>query len=73
MRTDTPSQDTLRQLVRATVLASTKDQVYISQAMGISQKHLSQVLTGRVRMSLDMADRILAVCGKRLVLHIVNE
>ncbi len=73
MRNDALSQGTLSQLVRATVLASTKDQVYISQAMGISQKHLSMMLIGRSRMSLDMADRILAVCGKRLALHIVDD
>ena len=73
MRTDTPSQETLRELVQTTVHASTKDQVYISQAMGISQKHLSRMLIGKNRMSLDMADRILAVCGKRLVLNIVND
>lgn len=39
----------------------------LAEAIGCSQKHLSQLLNGQVRMSEDWAARILAALGRQLV------
>jgi hypothetical protein len=36
--------------------------------VGITEKHLSQMLNLKVGINPDIADRILAACGRRLVL-----
>ncbi|GAA0501032.1 helix-turn-helix transcriptional regulator [Streptomyces olivaceiscleroticus] len=60
------AQDALHEQVRAAVKAAGLKQVWIAERLGITPKHLSQLLTGRVPLSLDWADRILALCGKRV-------
>jgi plasmid maintenance system antidote protein VapI len=58
--------DVLRGQIRATIKASGIKQIWIAQQLGVSQKHLSQMLTGRVVLTLDWAQRIAAVCGYRV-------
>lgn len=62
------SDDTsvLRNQIRATIKASGIKQIWIAQQLGISQKHLSQMLTGRVALTLDWAQRIAALCGYKV-------
>ena len=50
----------LRELLRAAVRDSGRKQVWIAQQLGVSTKHLSQMLTGRKELSLGWAQRIAA-------------
>lgn len=56
----------LRNLVRAELRHSGWNQAEIAAELGLSQKHISQVLTGRAGLSVDLAAAILFVCGRRL-------
>ena len=58
----------LRDLVRAELDRASVTQTHIAETLGFSQKHISQVLTGRVGLSVDMAAAILRVVGRRLAL-----
>lgn len=58
--------DDLRTRVRAAVKASGVKQAAIAARLGVSEKHLSQMLTGRVRLTVPWADKILAECGSEL-------
>lgn len=63
-RSPKPSaQDLLLAQVQAAVKNSGLKQTWIAQRLEASEKHLSQLLTGRVEMTLDWAERILALCG----------
>lgn len=55
--------DELRQQLRAAIRASGVKQIWIAEQLGVSQKHLSQMLTGRVGLPLDWAQSIAALCG----------
>ncbi|MGW0312049.1 helix-turn-helix domain-containing protein [Streptomyces flavidovirens] len=64
-------EEVLRIQVRAAL-----DMTHISQAsaarqLGLSTKHMSQMLTGRATLTLDWAEQILALCGMRLVVGLV--
>lgn len=48
----------LRRQVRAAVIASGLKQVWIADQLGITPKHLSQMLTGRATLTLHWADLI---------------
>lgn len=56
----------LRDQIRATIKASGLKQIWIAQQLGVSQKHLSQMLTGRVALTLDWAQRIAVLCGYKV-------
>lgn len=60
--------DRLAVLVWAEVKASGARQVEVAADAGISEKHLSQMFNGKVRMSVGMADRLLGAVGRRLVI-----
>jgi plasmid maintenance system antidote protein VapI len=62
------SSDALASLVWAEVAASGCRQAEVCRAVGISQKHLSEMVNGRAGMSLDLVDRVLAAVGRELVL-----
>jgi transcriptional regulator with XRE-family HTH domain len=64
------SRDALARLVWEAVdaCAQWRWQYEVAAAVGITEKHLSQMAHGKVGMSLAMADRLLAACGRRLVL-----
>lgn len=64
------AQDRLVEQVRAAVRASGLKQRWIAGRLNVSDKHLSQLLTGRVPMTLDWAERILALCGMELVVAV---
>jgi transcriptional regulator with XRE-family HTH domain len=62
------SRDALQSLLWAEVRSSGFRQVEIAAQAGISEKHLSQIMRGTIVGTLDNLDRILAACGRRLVL-----
>ncbi|MFJ6215068.1 helix-turn-helix domain-containing protein [Streptomyces sp. NPDC092296] len=60
----------LRDLVRATLAASGISQASAASRLGLSQKHLSQMLTGRAVLTLPWAERLLDLCGWRLMVSV---
>jgi DNA-binding transcriptional regulator YdaS (Cro superfamily) len=60
------ADDDLRTQVRAALKASGMKQAAIAARLGVTEKHLSQMLTGRVRLPVRWADAILAECGSAL-------
>lgn len=65
------SRGTLADLIAGEIAAAGMTQHHVAQLVGISDKHLSQVVTGRCGMSLDLVDRVLGACRRRLVLATV--
>lgn len=61
----------LRELLAAAIKASGRKQVWIAEQLHISQKHLSQMLTGRVELTLGWAQRIAVLCDHRIDIRIV--
>lgn len=60
----------LHQKVREVVKASGLKQTWMADRLGTSEKHLSQLLTGRAVMTLEWARRIVELCGMELVVSI---
>lgn len=56
----------LRDAIRAHLAETDTTQASLAEQLGISQKHMSQVLRGHVSLSLGMAERISAAIGLRL-------
>ena len=63
--------DSLRIAVRTALHDAGISQAEASRRLGLSTKHMSQMLTGRTTLSLDRAEQILALCGKRLSIRTV--
>jgi transcriptional regulator with XRE-family HTH domain len=61
------AEDTLRAQTRATLKASGISQAEACRRLGISTKYMSQMLTGRAPLTLPWAERIVALCGRRIV------
>ena len=61
-----PTSD-LREQLRAAIDAAGLHQVTIARDLGISQKHLCAMLTGRARLTLEWADRIAEACWREVV------
>lgn len=61
------TKTTLADLLRAEIEAAGHRQYEIAAKLGISQKHLSQMVCGKVGLSLTLVDQILELCGRRLV------
>jgi antitoxin component HigA of HigAB toxin-antitoxin module len=60
----------LHEQVRDAVKASGLKQTWMARQLGVSEKHLSQLLTGRAVLTLEWAQRILELCGMELVVSI---
>lgn len=56
--------------VRVAVRESGLKQKWIADRLHVPEKHLSQLLTGRVVMTPEWAERILALCGMELVVTV---
>lgn len=54
--------DDLRNQVRNAVHTSGRAQITLAADLGISEKHLSQMLTGRARLTIEWAEKILRAC-----------
>lgn len=66
----TSSLDSLPAKVREAVRDSGLKQRWIAARLHISEKHLSQLMTGRVEMTPEWAERILGLCGMELVVSV---
>ncbi|MFF7190549.1 transcriptional regulator [Streptomyces sp. NPDC008222] len=60
----------LPEQVRGAVRESGLKQKWIADRLHVSEKHLSQLLTGRVAMTPEWAERILGLCGMELVVSV---
>lgn len=57
----------LRDEIRDLLFASDITQKDLAEQLGITQKHMSQMITGRAHLNLEMAEKILAILG-----HVVS-
>ena len=59
------TKEALAQLLGAELIAADVWQSDAARTVGISEKHLSQMITGKSGMSLNLVDQILHECCKR--------
>lgn len=62
----------LRESLQQCIVDAGRAQITVAADLGISQKHLSQILTGKVNLTLDWADRIARACGYQVVALVVH-
>jgi DNA-binding transcriptional regulator YdaS (Cro superfamily) len=60
------AEDVLRQLVNDALRTADMSQAEACRRLGVSTKHLNQMLKGRAPLSLAWAERILAATGREL-------
>lgn len=60
----------LRAHVRAALRNASLSQAEAARQLDVSTKHLCQMLTGRAPLTLGWAERILALCGQRIVIDV---
>jgi plasmid maintenance system antidote protein VapI len=65
------TSEKLRELLVAALKASGRKQVWIAEQLHVSPKHLSQLLTGRVELTLGWAQRIAVLCDHRIDVQVV--
>ena len=59
-------EESLREQVRAALHAARISQAAVARELGVSTKHLCQMLTGRAPLSLEWAEQIVALCEMRV-------
>lgn len=69
----TAADEQLRTQTRAAVRRSGISQAEICRQLGVSTKHLSQMLTGQVPLTLMWAEGILALIGMQLTITVLPE
>ncbi len=62
------AEDVLRALTRTALRNAGLSQAEASRRLGVSTKHLCQMLTGRAPLALAWAEALLGLCGQRLTL-----
>jgi hypothetical protein len=66
----TPSaEDQLRAHVRGALATAKISQAEACRRLGLSTKHMNMMLMGHAPLGLEWAEKILALCGKRLVIE----
>ncbi|MGV9278097.1 helix-turn-helix domain-containing protein [Streptomyces griseosporeus] len=60
----------LRAHVRTALATARISQAEACRRLGVSTKHMSQMLTGAAPLTLGWAEQILALCGKRVVVNV---
>ncbi|MFF8412875.1 helix-turn-helix domain-containing protein [Streptomyces omiyaensis] len=63
--------DELQVIVRTALHDKGISQAEAARQLGLSTKHMGHMLTGRAPLALDWAERLLALCGKRLTVRAV--
>jgi hypothetical protein len=63
------AEEQLRAQVRAALTRAKISRAEASRQLGVSTKHLNMMLKGHAPLTLPWAERILALCGKRLVIE----
>lgn len=66
---DTPEEQ-LRTHVRVALAAAHVSQAEACRRLGCSTKHMNMMLTGKSTLNLAWAERILSLCGKRVVVTV---
>ncbi len=64
------TEDVLRAHVRVALAEAGISQAEAARLLGLSTKHLCQMLTGRAPLSLAWADQLLGLCGKRVTIRL---
>lgn len=65
--------DDLRVVVREALTNARISQAKAARQLGLSAKHMSQMLTGRATLTLEWAEQILALCGRQLTIRSVHK
>lgn len=60
------TSDLLRQEVRRAIDEAGLTQRAVAAELGITEQHVSRMLTGKSLLTLEWADRIVTVCGRQL-------
>lgn len=60
------AEESLREQVRAALSSAGVSQAAVARELGLSTKHMSQMLTGRAPMPLEWAERILVIFEMRV-------
>ncbi len=63
-------ENDVRTAIRAALADAGMTQAELARRIRMSQKHVSQVLTGKAGLSLGMADKMLAAIGSRLKMSV---
>ena len=62
------AEEQLRTQVRAALIQSRISQAEAARQLGLSTKHMNQMVTGRAPLTLAWAERILALTGMQIVI-----
>ncbi|MEU6725510.1 helix-turn-helix domain-containing protein [Nonomuraea wenchangensis] len=65
----TDFQSAVRAEVAKCITMSGMSQAQVARTVGITPKHMSQVLTGKAGLSAELAGRIAEACGRDLVIR----
>lgn len=66
------ARDSMRAQVKAAVETSRLNDADVARHLGLSTKHVSQMLTGQATLTIGWAEKILALCGQRLEIRAVS-
>jgi plasmid maintenance system antidote protein VapI len=61
------AEEQLRTQVRSALIHAEISQAEAARRLGLSNKHVNQMITGRAPLTLFWAERILALCGVRVI------
>jgi len=62
------AEEQLRTQVRSALIHAKISQAEAARRLGLSNKHLNQMITGRAPLTLAWAERLLSLCGMRIVI-----
>lgn len=68
----TTAEDRARAAIRAALHSTGHTQVWLAAQLRISEKHMSHLITGRARLSFDLAQDALTALGRQLVIAVVE-
>ncbi|MFE0692946.1 helix-turn-helix domain-containing protein [Streptomyces sp. NPDC058869] len=68
----TSAENALRAQVRAALATTRISQAETCRQLGLSTKHLNMMLTGKATLTLDWAERIVNLCGKRIEVLVLS-
>lgn len=66
------AEDALRAQVRAALVTAQISQAEACRQLDLSTKHMCQMLTGRAPITLDWAERVVALCGMRIEVYVLT-
>lgn len=66
------AEDALRTQVQTALAAAHISQAEACRQLGLSTKHMCHMLTGKAPLTLDWAQRIAALCGRRVEVYVLT-